>query len=244
MKLMNKTILVTGGTSGIGRELVRLLAPRNHLIIVIGRSSDRLKRVEQAYANVRAYPCSLDDEQSLKFCLAEIVAEYPGISVVVNNAGIQVTSTFLDKTFRFNSIAEEITTNLTAPVWLSALMLPSMLELDEPCAFINITSGLALFPKRESAVYCATKAGLHNFSRSFRYQLESTNISVHEALLPLVDTPMTRGRGNNKISAVEVARAIIKGVERDKAEIYVGKARLLPLLARLCPNTIASFMKK
>lgn len=244
MKLMNKTILITGGTSGIGRELVRLLAPCNHLIIVIGRNSERLKRVEQAHANVHTYACSLDDGPSLRCRLTEIITEYPNISVVVNNAGIQVTPTFLDDDFCFDSIAEEIITNLTAPVCLSALMLPSMLKLNEPCAFINITSGLALFPKRESAVYCATKAGLRNFSKSFRYQLEPTKIAVHEAVLPLVDTPMTRGRGSNKISAAEVARAIIKGVERDKAEIYVGKARLLPLLSRLCPSTIASFMKK
>lgn len=243
MKLLGKTLLITGGTSGIGEALVNQLAPRNIGLVIIGRNPAKLKKLAEKFSNVHPYRCSLASKADVEKTMGEIIDNHPDISVVINNAGIQVTPTFLDSDFDFNHIDNEIAINLTAPIWICALMLASMLDLKSPATFVNITSGLALFPKKNSAVYCASKAGLRNFSKSFRYQLEETQISVHEAIMPLVDTPMTEGRGKGKISAIEAASAIIKGVENDREEIYVGKARLMPLLARISPSLMGAIMK-
>lgn len=243
MKLQDRTILITGGTSGIGKALVKQLAPCNNKIVVIARNPVKLEKLTEEHPNIKPYRCSLSNKMEVENTLSEIVINHPEISVVINNAGIQVTPTFLDSTFSFDSIDNEITVNLIAPIWICALMLGPMLNLKTPAAFINVTSGLGLYPKKNSAVYCATKAGLRNFTKSFRYQLEDTLIKVHEAIMPLVDTPMTQGRGNGKISPDDAAHAIIKGVESDTSEIYVGKAKLIPLMSRISPTLMAAIMK-
>lgn len=243
MKLQNRTILITGGTSGIGRALVDQLAPHNRAIVVISRNPVKLEKLAEEYPNVFTYRCMLANKMDVESVVDEILENHPDISVVINNAGIQVTPTFLDSDFSFDSIENEIAINLIAPIWMCALMLGHMLDLEIPTTFVNVTSGLALFPKKNSAVYCAAKAGLHNFSKSFRYQLEGTLVSVQEAIMPLVDTPMTEGRGNGKISATEAARAIIRGIEDDKSEIYVGKAKFMPLLGRISPSLMGAIMK-
>ncbi len=243
MKLRDKTLLITGGTSGIGEALVKRLAPRNASLVIIARHAVKLKKLAEQFPNIHPYPCSLASRPDVERTIGEITDNHPDISVVINNAGIQCTPTFLDDDFDFNHIDNEITINLTAPIWICALMLENMLALKAPAAFVNITSGLALFPKRNSAVYCASKAGLRNFSTSFRYQLEKTRISVHEAIMPLVDTPMTEGRDKGKISALAAAKAIIAGVENDRKEIYIGKAKLIPLLARVSPSLMGAIMK-
>lgn len=243
MDLRERTVLITGGTSGIGLELVKKLACGASTVVVLSRDPNKLIQLTQAFGNVKGYPCSLDNAVELEATIKTIRQNHPELSVVINNAGIQDTPTFLDTHFQYSRIEYEIAVNLTAPIKICALMLPHMLSLGCPSAFVNITSGLAIYPKKSSAVYCATKAGLHNFSRSLRYQLETTRISVHDAILPIVDTPMTKGRGRGKLSAEKAAESIIRGVTRGREEIYVGKARFIPALARLSPSLLARIMK-
>jgi uncharacterized oxidoreductase len=243
MKLEGRSILITGGTSGIGQALVEQLAAANDSIAVIARNADRLASIARRFANVSTYPCSLTDKNAMDGTLAKILDRHRDLSVVINNAGIQYTPTLTDPEFSFDSIEQEVATNLTAPIRICALTLRHMLGLKIPSAYINVTSGLALFPKRSSAVYCATKAGLHNFSTSFRYQLEGTHVSVFEVVMPLVDTPMTEGRGRGKIPAAQAAHALIRGVERGKTTIYVGKSKLIPIVARLSPTLMSNIMK-
>lgn len=243
MKLQNRTLLITGGTSGIGYALVKQLTRNNQAVIVIASNAERLEKLREDFTNVHTYCCSLENKISLVDTLAEITNAHPQISVVINNAGIQVTPTFLDNNFNFDSIENEISVNLMAPIRICALMLGPLLNLKTPAAIVNITSGLGLYPKKNSAVYCATKAGLRNFTQSFRYQLEGTPIKVFEAIMPLVDTPMSHGRGKGKISPDSAANAIIKGIESDDEEIYVGKAKLIPLVTRISPSLMAAIMK-
>lgn len=243
MKLQDRTLLITGGTSGIGYALVKQLAPVNRAIIVIASNAEKLQRLGGEFSNVHTYCCSLEDATVLQHTVHEIIHAHPDISVVINNAGVQVTPTFLDSDFDYDSIEREISINLTAPIKLCALMIHPLVNTKAPAAIVNVTSGLAIYPKTHSAVYCATKAGLRNFTRSFRYQLEQTQINVIEAILPLVDTPMTHGRGKGKMSPERAARAIISGIENNRAEIYVGKAKLIPFVARISPRLMAAILK-
>ena len=109
---------------------------------------------------------------------------------------------------------------------------------------MNVNSGLALAPKTSSAVYCATKAALNSFSNSLGYQLEKTNIRVLQAFMPLVDTPMTEGRGAGKITAAEAAETLLNGLTREDPITDVGKVRLLRILLRLSPNLARKIMKR
>lgn len=150
----------------------------------------------------------------------------------------------LDDHFNFDSIEHETIINFLSPVWMTTLLLPLLLNSNSCASIVNISSGLALAPKMNSAIYCANKAALHSYSQSLRYQLANADIRVHEAILPLVDTPMTAGRGRNKLTADEAASGIIQGITRGVDEIYIGKARLLPMLMRLSPSLVKRILRK
>jgi len=243
MLLESKNILVTGGSSGIGYQLVKQLSARNNKIIVIARDEDKLRVLHDEFKNIYCYNCSLADRNQLIKALDTIISQHQDINVIINNAGIQFTPMLTDGDFVIDHIDEEIAVNLTAPIIICAFFIKLWAMRLQPSAIINITSGLAFYPKKNSAVYCATKAGLRNFTKSLRYQLENTVISVHEAILPLVDTPMTRDRSAKKIAPNYAAKEIIKGIENNRAEIFVGKTKFIPLLSRLSPRLIAAILK-
>lgn len=241
--ITKKTILITGGTSGIGLALVKKLCAHN-TILVLARSAKKLEELFFAEQNIACYPCDLTSPAHITECVKNITHDYPEISVLINNAGIQFTPRFTEKEFRLESINEEIQVNLQAPLLLSALLIKHWQSQNRECSIVNISSALAIFPKTSAAVYCATKSALHNFSVSLGYQLEDTSIRVHEAILPLVNTPMTNGRSGKKISADTAAQEIIIGMCKRKKFIYVGKTKWIPLLARISPAFIAKVLKK
>ena len=131
----------------------------------------------------------------------------------------------------------ELALNLEAPIALSAGLLPLLARQPE-AAIVNVTTGLALAPKQSAPVYCATKAALRSFTRSLRYQVETSapHVRVQEVIPPLVDTRMTAGRGTGKVSPSAVAEALVTAIERGTDECYVGKSRLLRLVMRVAPG--------
>ena len=242
MELQERSILITGGTSGIGLALVEWLIADNQ-VIVLARNQQKLNELKNHFPKVITYTCDLAQRDQLMTQLSIIYRLHPEISIVINNAAVQFSVRFTDDNSDINSIATEVATNLTAPLQICAAMLKPLMAQEKSAAIVNINSGLAYFPKTSSAVYCATKAGLHNFSISLGYQLELTKVKVINVILPLVDTRMTKGRGSGKISAEQAAQEIIKGIKRDQRTIHVGKTKWLPLLMRVAPGAIAKMMK-
>ena len=127
--------------------------------------------------------------------------------------------------------------NIEAVVAISAAAVP-LLRSQRSGAIVNISSGLANAPKKSAPVYCASEAAVRIFTRALRYQCEdqASHVRVVDAVLPLVDTDMTRGRGRGKIAPEAAAAAIIEGLRRDRVEIHVGKSALLRRLMRLAPS--------
>ncbi len=244
MELRNKTILITGGTSGIGMELVNLLSERGNEIVVLGRSQHKLDDLKNRFARVSTFQCDLSQRQQVEEAMDAVITSHPDISVLINNAAVQFTPTFISEDFDYDSIGYEITTNLTAPLWITSLMLSETLLRQPQALIVNVSSGLAFYPKTESAIYCASKAALHSVSQSLRYQLQSTSVRVTEVILPLVDTPMTSGSGSGKMTAEMAARGIVKGIEAGRDEIYIGKARLLPVMMLLAPGIVKNMLKR
>lgn len=114
----------------------------------------------------------------------------------------------------------------------------------ENAAIINVSSGLGLVPKASAPVYCATKAGMHIFTKALRYQLESTNVKVFEIIPPVVDTDMTRGRGRDKISPEQLVEEFWGNFKKDMYEIPIGKIKLLKTINRFFPGIADNIMKK
>ena len=242
MKLKHKTILITGGTTGIGYEMVRRLQADNH-VLVVARPSPRLTALTKEFSNITVYASDLSVPDGYKPLAEEISSKHPRLDVLINNAAIQNTPSFIDDDFNVASIAGEINLNFTSICSLTALLLPLMRNHGDDAVIANINSGLALAPKTSSAVYCATKAALDSFSRSLSYQLEDTNINVVQALLPLVDTGMTTGRGRGKLTAAKAAEDILLGIEQGIAINDIGKVKILRILMRLAPSLARKIMK-
>lgn len=235
MLLENRTILITGATSGIGLALCRRLAAHGNHIIAVGRAQEKLDALKREVTDATIIRCDLASKGAVIALAQRIEQDGHRVSVLINNAAVQFTPHFTDADFSFDGIEVEITTNFTAVAWLTSLLLPRLLEHEDGGAIVNMSSGLAYYPKTASALYCATKAALHSLSQSLRYQLAGTGVGVTEIILPLVDTPMTEGRGSGKITAEQAAAQTIEALARGTAEAHIGKARLLPLLNRISP---------
>lgn len=246
MKLHDKKVLVTGGTEGIGRALVDALMARGCHVLTCSRHAPAQAPVSNGHGRFTHLRCDLVTEVGRAELLTHIQGHHRDLSVVIHNAGVQHLVSFLDDPLAdiVAHSTQEVALNFLAPVLLTAALLP-ILRQHEDALVVNITTGLALAPKRSSPVYCATKAALRSFTRSLRYQTELAGggVRVVEALPPLVETRMTAGRGSGKVSPAVVAHALIRGVEKGQDEIYIGKSRLLKVLYRLVPSLVERILK-
>lgn len=240
LELAGRTTLVTGGASGIGLALTRRLLHEDVArVLVVGRDAAKLAAIE-AESRGRVVPlrADLSAAADIDRLLDELPELAPDLSLVVNNAGSQTLTDFTGTHPRtlLPALRAEISANLTGVVALSVGLLP-LLAARPSAAVLNITSGLALAPKQSAPVYCATKAGVRSFTRALRYQCEDAlpHIRIVEALPPLVDTDMTRGRGSGKVSAEACAAEILAGLAAGRKEIYVGRSRLLRAVMRTSP---------
>lgn len=241
MKLLNKKILITGATSGIGLSILAQLYDTNTLYI-IARSPKKIEQIKLKYPKVqiiKANLTELDDIQKALTTLKQLTNE---IDVLINNAAVQYTAKYIDDDFMLDTITEEINCNFTAICIITYLTLP-LLQQAKSASIVNINSGLALAPKTSSAIYCATKSALNSFSQSLRYQLTNTDISVLQVFLPLVDTPMTQDRNQSKLDPDYVSRLITAGIEKQTLDNDIGKVKILRVLLRLWPALAKKIMR-
>ena len=236
MAFQNNTVLITGGSSGIGLQLAKLLTEKNNQVIICGRSEDKLAKAKKLVPGLITFACDISVKIEC-FKLAAFVKEhYPECNVLINNAAIVHLTSFYEDEQMVDRAELEIGTNLTAPVMLSKIFIP-IIEKNPAPKIINITSGLAYIPRAVYPVYNATKAALHSFTQVLRMQLKERNIGITEVMFPAVDTPWHKG--NPPAIAISVEKAVnemIEKLEKGEMEIKVGKVKLLYILSRLAPR--------
>ncbi|UBM59663.1 SDR family NAD(P)-dependent oxidoreductase [Marinilongibacter aquaticus] len=241
MKLQGNTILITGGSSGIGLALAKQFLQLGNSVILTGRNAKKLEAIQKQYPAMHCLICELTEEESLKKLVNRIEADFQDLNILINNAGVQYNYLFSELPYSSPKIDQEIETNLNAPIKLTHMLLP-LLQKKNEAAIVNVSSGLYITPKQSASVYCATKAALHSFSQSLRFQLKNTAIRVFELIPELVDTPMTAGRGKAKMSADTLTEHFLKAFEKNRFEIYIGKTKLLKLIHRLSPQWAQKIM--
>ncbi len=237
---MNPThhrVLITGGATGIGFAFAEKFHATGNHIILVGRSEATL--VKAAASLPGADTCVAD--VSIAEHRERLVERFSDITVLINNAGIQVNTPIAECAPA--DIEHELNINFLAPVLLSRAFLPRLVQ-QPSAAIINVSSGLALVPKEVAAIYCASKAALHSFSKALRWQLEGTSVRVFEVLPPLVDTAMTTGRGKGKISPARLVDEFWEGFKSDRYEMLIGKSKLLALVNRLAPSVAERIMRR
>lgn len=240
---MNSTIrniLITGGTSGIGRALVELYHQDGWQVFSCARSIDALNALEHDISGIVTVPCDLAEREERRILLRHVAESADGLDGLINNAGIQMNYLYASDADHAIDIESEVAVNLVAPVDLGELFAPMLIRRGGFVA--NITSGLAYIPKARSPLYCGTKAGLAHYTRSVR--LQRPEVRFIEVVMPMVDTPMTAGRGSHKLTAIDAAYQTRKGIASGRKTVRVGKTRFLPILNRLAPGMLTRLMNR
>ncbi len=189
MKTTGNTILITGGGSGIGRGLAEAFHKLGNKVIIAGRRKQVLDDTAAANPGISSEILNIEDAADIRSFAAKLVADYPTLNVVIHNAGIMRSENLLAESQPLTDAEAIINTNLLGPIRLTAALMPHFLK--QPHATImTVSSGLAFTPRADTPTYDATKAAIHSYSQTLRYQLKSTNVEVVELVPPYVQTEL------------------------------------------------------
>jgi uncharacterized oxidoreductase len=189
MKTTGNTILITGGGSGIGRGLAEAFHKLGNKVIIAGRRRQVLDETVAANPGMTSVVLNIEDAKDIRKVSAQLAKEHPALNVVIHNAGIMRPENLLKQSEDLADAEATIATNLLGPIRLTAALLP-LLEKQPRATIMTVTSGLAFVPMAMTPTYNATKAAIHSYTQSLRYQLKSTNIEVLELIPPYVQTEL------------------------------------------------------
>ena len=225
MELSNRTVLVTGGTSGIGLGVAESFLQSKSKVIVCGRDKEKLSTVKDNFPDIIVLPCDVGNASQRKKLAEEVLRRFPGLDILVNNAGIQRYLDLKKGYGELKSGEDEIAINFVATVELTSLFIGHLMKRPS-AAIINVSSGLGFMPMPNTPIYSATKAAIHTYSIVLRQQLKDTSVKVIEMVPPMVDTDLNR-EGRNAvhlkfrgISVSEYVPTVMKGLENDADTIF------------------------
>jgi uncharacterized oxidoreductase len=250
MKTSGNTILITGGSTGIGFEFATQLLARDNTVIATGRDESKLQKAKAQLPKLHIVRSDVSRPAEIESLRTTVLAEFPRLNVLLNNAGIMHRINLHDGGVTLEGLTDEIDINLKGPMRMAKAFLPQLKKQDD-AAIVNISSGLAFVPLPISPVYCATKAGLHSFTLSLRVQLKNTRVKVFEVAPPATATQLLSGtsstddlKGVSIMKVEEMVAESIKGLEADRLEIRPGQSNQLKFMSRLAPEFILKQMSR
>lgn len=233
MKTTGNTILITGGGSGIGRGLADAFHAMGNQVIVAGRRQSALDAAVAANPGMASFVFDIADKASIGIFAEQVATQYPSLNVLINNAGIMRAEKLLPSSEDNGDAEAIVATNLLGPIRLTAALLPQ-LQKQPYSAVMNVSSGLAFVPLSLTPTYCATKAAIHSYTQSLRYQLRGTSTEVIELIPPYVATDLMSGATDPRAMPLAEFLAEVMGiieVQPDVTEICVERVKGLRFAA-------------
>lgn len=240
MELRDKTILITGATSGIGKALAIELLERNNRIIAVGRNLYELMQLKEKGAFV--IDCDLNELDQIPALVQKIKESVGHIDVFFNNAGIQYNYLLGSGEMVRIELEKEIKLNLLVPIFLIDLVLENLRS--KKLLLVNTTSALGAFPKQDGLVYSATKAGLRNLTKGLYYSYKKQGIHIVDFIPPVTDTAMTRTREESKMCPAELVKKVLPQIEKERRLATIPKIRFFLLLSQLFPEFVNRLLNK
>lgn len=247
MKMTDNTILITGGGSGIGRALAEAFHKLGNQVIIAGRSSEKLDETTGANPGIKSFNVDMASLESIKSLASQVTAQFPSLNTVIHCAGVMIAEDLLNGN---NSHADDATvnTNLLGPIRLTEELLP-VLRKQPQAAILTVSSGLAFVPMAMTPTYCATKAGIHSYTQSLRYQFRDTAIQVIELIPPYVATGLMGDYQAHDPNAMPLGEYISETMEilksqPDATEVLVERVRPLRYAAQEGPEKYKQFFKQ
>jgi len=222
MKTTNNTVLITGGSAGIGFEIAKALTEKGNHVIITGRNEERLKAAAAKLRNVSTIAFDVSKEADIQRLAATIAKDFPQVNMLINNAGQAYYYDITNNDAVYDYAKDEIQVNYLSVINLNNQLL-SVLSKNENAAIVNVSSIVAFVPGSRLATYAASKAALHSYTQSLRHKLaQSSGIKVFELMPPLVNTDFSKEiGGENGIAPAVVAEELMQAFEKDQYEIHV-----------------------
>lgn len=238
MELKGKTILITGGASGIGLEAAKQFLEIGAKVIITGRNQDKLDKAKKLYPELTAIKSDLASPADAELLYGRI-KEWGGIDILYNNAGVLVPPSNLGKADdkHAESAAYEMEINYLGVIRINNIFM-DMLKSRKEAAIINTTSILSMVPSLIEATYSSSKVALAFYTVSLREHMRiiGSSLKIFELVPPLVATEMTAERNDKKITSEEMAKGLIKGLQGDVYTIRVGDAKIFDPIRRFFPK--------
>lgn len=229
MQRSGNTILITGGGSGIGRGLAEALQADGNQVIIAGRRQSALDATTKANPGMQSVVLDVENAGNVRSFAADVVKRFPKLNVLINNAGIMRPENLKADPVDLGDSEAIISTNLLGPIRLTAALLPH-LQQQPSATIINVSSGLAFVPLSLTPTYCATKAAIHSYTESLRYQLRKTTVEVLEIIPPYVQTELMNGAEDPRAMPLKEYIAETMSILRQQptpAEILVERVKHL-----------------
>ena len=249
MKSNGNTILITGGSRGIGLEMARQFSSAGNKVIITGRNEEALSKAAAEISDLSTVQSDVGDSSQIESLVDEVCAEFPDTNVIINNAGIMRSVNLQDHELSLESLTAEIDINLKGPIQVVDAFLPHLKKIKD-AAIVNVSSGLAFVPLPISAVYCSTKAALHSYTQSLRVQLSNTGIKVFELMPPATQTELLGEFDESDMKGIAVMKtnkmveSFIEGFVGNQLEIRPGQSNQLRFMSRFFPGFILKQMSK
>src|SRR6267142_1807549 len=224
MKLTGNTIFITGGGSGIGRGLAETLHRLGNQVIISGHRKGHLAETTKANPAMKSVELDVEDPASIAGVTKKLIEDHPNLNVLINNAGvmhIDNAAEAVDETL----LVSTITTNLMGPIRMTGALINHLKKQDH-AAVMNVSSVLGFVPLAMAAVYSSTKAAMHSYTLSLRYQLKGSSVEVLEIAPPWVQTDLLNS--NNEPRAMPLAQFIaetMKALGTATDEVLVEQAK-------------------
>lgn len=245
MDLKNSTILITGGTSGIGLELVKQLSELGATILITGRGANALAEARKKFPQVHTFQSDVSKPEDIEQLYRDVITRFPDLNIIINNAGLMRLIDLQDPGPALEHMNQEIATNLSGTIWMVHRFLPHLIK-QKSAAIVNVSSGIALMSYSAAPIYSATKAGVRAYTQALRLQLQDTQVKVFEMIPPGVNTNLqndwkVQPEQNQMMDVDKMVRVAIKGLLYDQKELKPFLIRVVQAMSRIAPGFLLKY---